>query len=78
MDVRGAALDRVDQHLVDELDDRRVVVARGVDAGSLASLFEVAAFEVELVEAFGVVETVDGRARRIERLLDRAARAALR
>src|SRR3546814_2324616 len=26
VDVRGAALDRVDQHLVDELDDRRVVL----------------------------------------------------
>ena len=32
VDVRGAAADRVDQHLVDELDDRRVV-ALGVDAG---------------------------------------------
>lgn len=57
MDVGGAALDRVDQHLVDELDHRGVV-ALGVDAAFAAGLV-LAAGDVEIVEALGVVHAAE-------------------
>ena len=71
MDVRGAALDRVDQHLVDELDDRRVVVAVGVDAARFAVVVDRA--ELEVLQAFGIVEAARSSvAAGVERLFDRA------
>ena len=71
MDVRCAALDRVDEHLVDELHDRRVVVAHRIDAaGGVAVVVDRA--ELEVLEAIGIVEPFDDGRRGVERLFDRA------
>jgi hypothetical protein len=70
VDIGSAALDRVDEHLVDELDDRRVFVRRRIVAGRLALV--VARAELEVFEAFGVVEPLDDGRGRVECLLDRA------
>ena len=54
MDIRGASADRIHQHLVDELHNRRIVVL-AVDAAIAAGLV-VAARDVEIVQAFGIVQ----------------------
>ncbi len=48
MDIGGAALNRIDQDLVDELHHRRIVVGVGVDAGHLG--FFVAPFQHQIVQ----------------------------
>ena len=54
MDIRGASADRIHQHLVDELHDRGIVVL-AVDTAIAAGLV-VAAGDVEIVQALGVVQ----------------------
>ncbi len=67
--VGGAALDGIQQHLVDELDDRRVV-ALGVVAAGLG-LVIVAGFGVQCIEALVVAAGVEGFSRS-ESAVDRA------
>src|SRR5690606_36632316 len=67
VDVRGALADGVHQHLVDELDDRRVV-ALGVHAGVAAGLVLLAAADVEVLEVLVLVVAAHRRVERLGRL----------
>ena len=71
MDVRGTALDRVHEHLVDELDHRRVVATGGIHARAVTVVVDRA--DIERVEAFGILAEVGDHIRcRTLCLLDRA------
>ncbi len=69
MDVRRAALDRIDEHLVDELHDGRVV-ARRIHAAGGVGVIDVG--KVSRAQAFHarVAHILDGDAGGIESLLD--------
>jgi len=70
MDVRGAALDCIDQHLVDELHYRRVVCRAGIDAG--VGIFLAVAKGKFLKTASYVVERVEARRAHAVDLVDQA------
>src|SRR5690606_7594594 len=72
MHVRGSALDRVHQHLVDELDHLRVVGAGRIDPGFARGAVLVDAVELEVLEPLGIIHAFDDRAARGEYLFDRA------
>ena len=75
MDVRGAAADRIDQDLVDELHHRRVVHRVGIDAGSLGLV--VADLQLQSVQ-FATAHVGHGVAHAVEQALDHPLqRAAL-
>src|SRR6202008_3723973 len=69
MDGGCAAPDRVDQRLVDELDDRRVV-ALGVHTAFAD--FVLATTDIELVEVFGIAHGLGQRVGGSEPLFDHA------
>ncbi len=75
MDIGRASFDRVDQHLVDELDHGRIVDASRVDTGRLAIV--VNRSEIEAFKSLSVAEVGNGRVRYIERLLDGSSELAL-
>ena len=62
MNIRGAALDRIQQDLVDEADDRRVL---DIVTGDAVFVFFLAAGYVEVLEIEIVV--VERRHRRVDR-----------